>query len=90
MDHGKDSFQIPFEWDTKIKAKGTQKKKSDMKTIFQNFQGFDHEGNDPFWTVTGDNVTSLILSDYTKVKGRADSRPSPPPSVRLCEQAIVC
>ena len=56
----------------KIKAKGTQKKKSDMKTIFQNFQGFDHEGNDPFWTVTGDNVTSLILSDYTKVKGRTD------------------
>ena len=32
------------------------------------FQGFDYEGNDPFWTVTGDNVTSLILTDYTKVR----------------------
>ena len=21
-------------------------------------------GNDPFWTVTGDNVTSLVLTDY--------------------------
>ncbi|XP_023337047.1 Bardet-Biedl syndrome 2 protein homolog isoform X4 [Eurytemora carolleeae] len=29
-------------------------------------QGFDFEGNDPFWTVTGDNVTSLILADYSK------------------------
>ena len=29
-------------------------------------QGFDHEGNDPFWTVTGDNVTSLVLTDYNK------------------------
>ena len=28
------------------------------------FQGFDYEGNDPFWTVTGDNVTSLCLMDY--------------------------
>ena len=27
-------------------------------------QGFDHEGNDPFWTVTGDNVTSLTMMDY--------------------------
>ena len=27
-------------------------------------QGFDHEGNDPFWTVTGDNVTSLSIMDY--------------------------
>ena len=23
-------------------------------------------GNDPFWTVTGDNVTSLVLTDYNK------------------------
>ena len=23
-------------------------------------------GNDPFWTVTGDNVTSLVLTDYSK------------------------
>ncbi|XP_057348697.1 Bardet-Biedl syndrome 2 protein isoform X2 [Manis pentadactyla] len=27
-------------------------------------QGFDHEGNDLFWTVTGDNVHSLALSDF--------------------------
>ena len=27
-------------------------------------QGFDLEGNDPFWTVTGDNVSSLNLIDY--------------------------
>ena len=27
-------------------------------------QGFDSEGNDPFWTVTGDNVTSLALMDF--------------------------
>lgn len=27
-------------------------------------QGFDAEGNDPFWTVTGDNVTALTLMDY--------------------------
>lgn len=26
--------------------------------------GFDAEGNDPFWTVTGDNVSSLALSDF--------------------------
>uniref|UniRef100_A0A8C9TET2 Bardet-Biedl syndrome 2 protein homolog n=1 Tax=Scleropages formosus TaxID=113540 RepID=A0A8C9TET2_SCLFO len=28
-------------------------------------QGFDHEGNDQFWTVTGDNVRSLMLCDFT-------------------------
>jgi Bardet-Biedl syndrome 2 protein len=28
-------------------------------------QGFDKEGNDPFWTVTGDNVTSLMMMDYS-------------------------
>uniref|UniRef100_UPI00398EC15B BBSome complex member BBS2 isoform X2 n=1 Tax=Pristiophorus japonicus TaxID=55135 RepID=UPI00398EC15B len=27
-------------------------------------QGFDLEGNDLFWTVTGDNVRSLALSDF--------------------------
>lgn len=27
-------------------------------------QGFDHEGNDPFWTVTGDNVSALALMDF--------------------------
>jgi Bardet-Biedl syndrome 2 protein len=27
-------------------------------------QGFDYEGNDPFWTVTGDNVCSLVLLDF--------------------------
>lgn len=26
-------------------------------------QGFDWQGNDPFWTVTGDNVRSLSLLD---------------------------
>ncbi|GAB6027833.1 Bardet-Biedl syndrome 2 protein [Chamberlinius hualienensis] len=26
--------------------------------------GFDHKGRDPFWTVTGDNVTSLCLLDF--------------------------
>ena len=25
-----------------------------------------NSGNDPFWTVTGDNVTSLVLTDYNK------------------------
>ena len=25
-----------------------------------------HTGNDPFWTVTGDNVTSLVLTDYNR------------------------
>uniref|UniRef100_A0A671RYA6 BBSome complex member BBS2 n=1 Tax=Sinocyclocheilus anshuiensis TaxID=1608454 RepID=A0A671RYA6_9TELE len=28
-------------------------------------QGFDFEGNDRFWTVTGDNVRSLVLCDFT-------------------------
>uniref|UniRef100_A0A3P9H733 Bardet-Biedl syndrome 2 protein homolog n=1 Tax=Oryzias latipes TaxID=8090 RepID=A0A3P9H733_ORYLA len=28
-------------------------------------QGFDHDGNDQFWTVTGDNVRSLVLCDFT-------------------------
>ncbi|XP_006811161.1 BBSome complex member BBS2-like [Saccoglossus kowalevskii] len=28
-------------------------------------QGFDIEGNDLFWTVTGDNVCSLTLCDFT-------------------------
>ncbi|XP_063052936.1 Bardet-Biedl syndrome 2 protein homolog [Engraulis encrasicolus] len=28
-------------------------------------QGFDFEGNDQFWTVTGDNVRSLALFDFT-------------------------
>jgi hypothetical protein len=27
-------------------------------------QGFDYEGSDPFWTVTGDNVCSLALLDF--------------------------
>uniref|UniRef100_A0AC11CI73 Bardet-Biedl syndrome 2 n=1 Tax=Ovis aries TaxID=9940 RepID=A0AC11CI73_SHEEP len=27
-------------------------------------QGFNHEGNDVFWTVTGDNVHSLALCDF--------------------------
>jgi Bardet-Biedl syndrome 2 protein len=27
-------------------------------------QGFDSSGNDPFWTVTGDNVSSLSLLDF--------------------------
>ncbi|KAB7494790.1 Bardet-Biedl syndrome 2-like protein, partial [Armadillidium nasatum] len=27
--------------------------------------GFDATGNDPFWTVTGDNVSSLALSDFS-------------------------
>jgi hypothetical protein len=27
-------------------------------------QGFDYKGNDPFWTVTGDNVCSLALMDF--------------------------
>ena len=29
-------------------------------------QGFDSDGNDPFWTVTGDNVSSLTLMDYNR------------------------
>uniref|UniRef100_A0A674APZ3 Bardet-Biedl syndrome 2 protein homolog n=1 Tax=Salmo trutta TaxID=8032 RepID=A0A674APZ3_SALTR len=28
-------------------------------------QGFDYEGSDQFWTVTGDNVRSLVLCDFT-------------------------
>ncbi|XP_027017827.1 Bardet-Biedl syndrome 2 protein homolog isoform X1 [Tachysurus fulvidraco] len=28
-------------------------------------QGFDCEGNDQFWTVTGDNVRSMVLCDFT-------------------------
>ncbi|RXN18279.1 Bardet-Biedl syndrome 2 [Labeo rohita] len=28
-------------------------------------QGFDFNGNDQFWTVTGDNVRSLVLCDFT-------------------------
>ncbi|KAK3548840.1 hypothetical protein QTP70_020716 [Hemibagrus guttatus] len=28
-------------------------------------QGFDYEGNDQFWTVTGDNVRSMVLCDFT-------------------------
>ncbi|CAL8292923.1 unnamed protein product [Boreogadus saida] len=28
-------------------------------------QGFDYEGKDLFWTVTGDNVQSLVLCDFT-------------------------
>ncbi|KAF3854466.1 hypothetical protein F7725_022521 [Dissostichus mawsoni] len=28
-------------------------------------QGFDYVGNDRFWTVTGDNVRSLVLCDFT-------------------------
>lgn len=27
-------------------------------------QGFDYRGEDPFWTVTGDNVTSLSFVDF--------------------------
>ena len=30
-------------------------------------QGFDMEGNEVFWTVTGDNVSSLALCDVNKV-----------------------
>jgi len=26
-------------------------------------QGFDYEGNDCYWTVTGDNITSMALAD---------------------------
>lgn len=29
-------------------------------------QGYDSEGEDVFWTVTGDNVRSLALYDYNK------------------------
>ncbi len=27
--------------------------------------GFDHRGDDPFWTVTGDNVSALAVADYS-------------------------
>lgn len=27
-------------------------------------QGFDANGHDPFWTVTGDNVTAICLTDF--------------------------
>ena len=27
-------------------------------------QGFDYEGNDVFWTVTGDNVGAIALCDF--------------------------
>ena len=27
-------------------------------------QGFNHEGEDEFWTVTGDNVSSMGLVDF--------------------------
>ena len=39
---------------------------SSTSLVKLNLQGFDCEGNDPFWTVTGDNVTSLVLTDYNK------------------------
>ena len=26
-------------------------------------QGYDAEGNEPFWTVTGDNVSAMIFAD---------------------------
>ncbi|RDD37377.1 Bardet-Biedl syndrome 2 protein-like protein [Trichoplax sp. H2] len=29
-------------------------------------QGFDYEGNDLFWTVTGDNVRAMALCDFTR------------------------
>ncbi|XP_013786899.1 Bardet-Biedl syndrome 2 protein homolog [Limulus polyphemus] len=29
-------------------------------------QGFDNEGNDSFWTVTGDNVSSMSLCDFNE------------------------
>ncbi|XP_076343635.1 BBSome complex member BBS2-like isoform X1 [Tachypleus tridentatus] len=29
-------------------------------------QGFDSEGNDSFWTVTGDNVSSMTLCDFNE------------------------
>jgi hypothetical protein len=27
-------------------------------------QGFDFKGDDPYWTVTGDNVSALAIMDY--------------------------
>ena len=38
--------------------------KAKNQVLWKNISGFDYEGNDPFWTVTGDNVTSLCLMDY--------------------------
>ena len=29
--------------------------------------GWDYEGDDKFWTVTGDNVCSLAILDYDQV-----------------------
>ena len=29
-------------------------------------QGFDQEGNEPLWTLTGDNVSVLCLFDINK------------------------
>lgn len=34
-------------------------------------QGFDFEGNDEFWTVTGDNVSSLAMCDFNS-DGKAE------------------
>ncbi|XP_064385586.1 Bardet-Biedl syndrome 2 protein homolog isoform X2 [Halichondria panicea] len=33
--------------------------------------GLDHEGQDSFWTVTGDNVCSLALADFNS-DGRSE------------------
>jgi len=41
---------------------------SDTPLVFAggncSIQGFNHDGNDEFWTVTGDNVTSMGLVDF--------------------------
>ena len=37
-------------------------------------QGFDYEGNDPFWTVTGDNVSAITMMDYNN-DGKKEVRP---------------
>lgn len=29
-------------------------------------QGFDFEGNDCYWTVTGDNITTMALTDINE------------------------
>ena len=29
-------------------------------------QGFDHQGTDSYWTVTGDNVTTMCLCDLNQ------------------------
>jgi Bardet-Biedl syndrome 2 protein len=31
-------------------------------------QGFDEQGNEAFWTVTGDNVTTMIFCDVDQVR----------------------